>query len=174
MMGRIWSLIGLVLVGCLVGCGGGDSASRLIRERNKDNISRLTSLYNLYQASNQWRGPKDEATFRKFISQVNEFNLNEMGVDPNKLDQLFVSERDGQPFKIRWNVTGGMGAVVPVVFEAEGVSGKRMVGITVEGPKEVDATEYDQLWSSGAGAPASRRPEAGRPMGPPPGAVPSP
>ena len=72
-------------------------------------------------------------------------------VDPNALDKLFISERDGQPFKIRYGVLGSaMGSSAPVIFESAGDSKGRLVGFLDMQQREVDESEYKSLWSATA------------------------
>ena len=68
-----------------------------------------------------------------------------LGVDPNQLDALFMSERDGQPFQIKYEINSGLGAVVAVVFEQQGVEGMRAVGFTDGSVQSVDNEKYRQL-----------------------------
>ena len=88
-------------------------------------------------------------------------------MDIDNIDELFVSERDGQPFKIRWGMVSRVrGPSQPVIFEAEGVEGKRQVGFTSSKMQEVDSAEYDRLWtveSDDLSAPQSDRGEPDRP-----------
>ena len=78
-----------------------------------------------------------------------------LGADPNDIDSLFKSERDGEPFVYRFEVQGSpMGAVQPVVFESTGSGGKRMVGFTPAKPQEVDEATYND-WLAGKFVPVS-------------------
>ena len=72
-----------------------------------------------------------------------------MQVDPGNLDALFVSDRDGQPFVVRYGVSGGLGATDAVIFEQQGRNGKRQVGFTDGTVEEVDSARYDQLLQGG-------------------------
>jgi len=70
----------------------------------------------------------------------------------NMLDEIFVSERDGEPFKIRWNLKGIDD--FPIVFEAYGVEDMRLVALTPV--REVDKEDWEGYWSGrlkGASAP---------------------
>jgi hypothetical protein len=82
-------------------------------------------------------------------------------MDINNIDELFIGERDGKPFKIRWGLlTRVRGPSQPVIFEAEGVDGKRQIGFTGSKMLEVDSAEYDRLWTvdpDDLGAPQSDR-----------------
>ncbi|MEM8945350.1 MAG: hypothetical protein AAGD11_09215 [Planctomycetota bacterium] len=120
---------------------------------NKSRIQQLYNCYSLYGHYNQYRGPKDEAEFKEFLLRPKyEKNLKLMKIDRDSLDDLFVSDRDGEPFRIRYGVNGlGNKAVI---FEAKGVEGQRMIAVAT--PKEVDAAEYDAYWSG------KKRPESTR------------
>lgn len=118
----------------------------MIAAANPSNVHRLCNLYNYYQARNGWKGPASEVAFREFIGQQPERILARMGVKGDDLDGLFTSERDGQPFEIRFGVAGNSrGSDEPVVFERTGLNGLRMVGFTSSKHREVDAGEYDRL-----------------------------
>jgi hypothetical protein len=131
------------------------------------------------------RGPKDETEFRSFIQEYNKDQLAAMGIDSRKLDELFTSDRDGKPFKIRYKVGGGHGSKDAVIFEETGEGGVRLIGYTGMPPMEVsdDATYQSMLAGKGFSAAAAGGQTAikeamqqnaknkGRPVGgPPPGA----
>ncbi len=148
----------------LVGCGGSVDPAEALARANETNLQRLTSLYWAYQVENDWKGPADEEAFKAFISGHGEKKLQRIGVDVNQIDGLFVNDRDGEPLKIRWGVPGNMmGSTEPVVFEATGVDGKRMVGFLNMQREEVEAARYEALWAGEAtydaeqGAEPSRR-----------------
>ena len=148
---RCMTLFGLLAIACSQGCGSVDPTD-LLAQANATNIQRLSNLYEAFQSRNRWRGPKDEEDFKNFLTNWNPQKLRNIGVDPAMIDQLFVSARDGEPFKVRYGVPGNiMGSSEPVVFEATGVDGKRMVGFLNMTHREVDQAEYDQLWD-GKGA----------------------
>jgi hypothetical protein len=152
-----------VFLAGLNGCGN-DTANQ-VAAMNKSNAQRLGNLYAAHQNYHGGRGPADEAEFKAFIKDFDPAKLSIMHVDPNDLDKLFTSERDGQPFAIRYQVGGGRGSVDPVVFELGGKDGKKQVGYTGGGKvDEVDEATYSELWagkSPGGG---------GRPVGAPAGA----
>jgi hypothetical protein len=150
----------LVFVGVMVllaGCSRGVDPADAVAEMNSNNIQRLANLYLAYQTENGWVGPPDEAKFKDFIRGLSQAQLTRIGVDPAQIDSVFISDRDSQPFKIRYKVVGNMmGSSEPVVFEAEGVGGQRMVGFLNMTQREVDAAEYDSLWA-GKGATTTSR-----------------
>lgn len=140
----------LVLLSLGTGCSETDPKD-LLAEANDQNIQRLANLYEAYQSRHNWRGPKSEEELKSFLKSWNPQKLANIGVEPGTVDQVFVSERDGQPFKVRYGVPGNiMGSDAPVVFEATGIEGMRMVGFLNMTSREVDAAEYEELWS-GAG-----------------------
>ena len=136
----------MLLVGVL-GCGEADPTAKLA-ELNETNVQRVANLYFAYQKKHNFNGPPNEEAFKSFVTNFNPTKLERMGIDPAATSDLFTSSRDGQPFKIRYGVRGSaMGSQEAVVFEAEGVSGTRMVGFLNLTHREVDAIEYEQLWS---------------------------
>ena len=131
----------------LAGCRR-DSAREMIAANNDTNAKRLGTLYGFFQLRNEFRGPRDEAEFRAFISAQDPGRLALAGVSPAGLDDLFRAERDRQPFKIRYGVdTRVRGPALPVVFEQVGRDGRRQVGFTGGGVEEVDAARAEILWT---------------------------
>jgi hypothetical protein len=159
------------LVLAFVGCSGDDTADQ-IAAVNKSNIQRVSNLYAAYQNMKNSSGPKTEAELKEFVKTYDPSKLSAMGVDANNLDAVFVSERDGQPFKVKYGVAGGRGAVAAVVFEATGKDGRKQVGFTGGTVEDVDDSRYKQLWDGKAAPPATPgQKDFGRPTGgPPPGA----
>ncbi len=138
---------GLLFVATVTGCRQSSPESTLA-SLNESNVQRLTNLYFAYQKKHSFNGPKDEQDFRQFIQGISPDKLSRIGVDPASIDTVFISDRDGQPLRVRYRVKGSMmGSQEPVVFEAEGAEGMRMVGFLNMTQREVDAAEYDQLWS---------------------------
>lgn len=133
-------MLGLVM---LAGCGGSDLPE--LADLNNSNIRRVHSIYKMYMSAHDFKGPKNEEELKKHCASDNTAKvlIERMGLDPTQLDDIFVSERDGQPFKIRWGLSG-----IPdhaIVFEAVGVEGKRLVALSK--PRELDAAEYEGYWS---------------------------
>jgi hypothetical protein len=148
-----WALVALTVVGLAVGCGGGQDTDAAVARANSTNLQRLANLYFAFQSEHEWRGPKDEAEYKSYIRAFDATMLARINVDPAAIDALFVSERDGQPFKIRYGVPGSaMSSSAPVIFESAGVDGKFQVGLLNMTQREVDQAEYDQLWAGKAPA----------------------
>jgi hypothetical protein len=148
---RLVVLGGCLLSGLVAGCSSHTDPDSAIASVNRTNIERLANLYFTYQSQHDWHGPTNEADFKSFVRGCNTHQLTRIGIDPNAIDQLFISERDGQPFKIRYGVLGSaMGSSAPVIFESAGKGGKRLVGFLDMQQREVDESEYKSLWSTTA------------------------
>ncbi len=156
--------VAAVALAGLVGCT--DENAKRLAEMNPTNIQRLSNLYAGFQNMKSSGGPKDEAELKGFIKAYDPERLRAMGVDPGNPDSVFVSERDGKPFKVRYKVGGGRGSVAPVVFEAEGKDGKKQVGFTGGKVEEVDDATYQQYWSGKGGSERPSGPPAGAPGDP--------
>ena len=132
---------------------------------NDANIKRLVNLYTTYQSVHGWQGPKDEKALKSFVTSrgIPEKNLEMMGIDPNNLDSLFKSDRDGKSFKVKYGVTGGRGVSDAIVFEDQGINGKKMVAFNGPVVEEVEDAEYKKLWEHGARTDGM----AGQTVGPP-------
>lgn len=131
------------------GCSQSDPASR-IGEMNDTRIKQLANLYMAHQTRNGSNGPKDEAAFKSFIQNgMAPHRLEMMRVDPAKVDDLFVSQRDGQPFVVKYGQSGGIMSKIPVVFEKDGKNGTRQVAFTNGQVEDVDGARYQELLQSG-------------------------
>ena len=157
------SLLAALLCLALAGCG--DDANQMMKDSNATNIQRLANMYHFYQSRNNWLGPKSVEDFKEFVESAEPERLTRMGIDPSDIEGLFVSERDGKPFEFRFLVPGSpMGKRDPVVFEVEGVNGKRMVGFTSLNPMEAEDDAQYEAWKKGE----FEDPFAGRNDSPPP------
>lgn len=124
-------------------------ASR-IAELNKTEVLQLVNCYTLFQGRHGYKGPRDEKEFMNFLQgDTVKGNLKFMGIDPSGIEDLFISDRDGQPYKIKYGVQGSpFGSNAPVVFESEGLDGKVMVGFTEPRQEEMDLAASETLFSS--------------------------
>ncbi|HEY2827311.1 MAG TPA: hypothetical protein VGJ04_06895 [Pirellulales bacterium] len=142
-----------------------DNVANVVAAKNDANIKRVVNLYNAYQSTHGWLGPKDEKSLRDYVTDHNipDQNLEMMGIDPKNLDGIFKSDRDGKPFKIRYGVMGGRGGVTDaIVFEDTGVGGQRLVAFNGPVVVAVDDARYKDLWEHG-GTPNGVSNTAGRP-----------
>jgi hypothetical protein len=131
----------------LGGCSGDEGASA-IAAVNGSNLQRLTNLYSAYQFDHYGPGPANETEFKAWIKKnMGPSRLELMHIDPNNIDGVFISERDHKPFKIRYGVSGGHGSGNAVVFEQDGVDGKKQVGANGGIVMDVDDAQYQEMWS---------------------------
>ena len=134
-------LVSSLLLGGLVtcaGCGSGNpqaAAKAVVRRYNDTNGKRLANFYCQYQ-SEFLSGPKDEKSLKNFIAGRPAAALEEMGVTVDGVDGLFVSERDKQPFFVRYGLKRSSGGRQALVFETQGTGGKALVVFV--GPKELE------------------------------------
>lgn len=139
------TIISCLLIACaLSGCSGPNDFSSEVREANKTNVAKVRSCYMLFKENNGMKAPKDKNELVAFIqeSTVIDSPLGRLGIDRNKIDEYFISERDNKEVKVRWGIDGPM--ISAIVFEAEGVDGKRLIaGADV---KEVEEDEYNKNW----------------------------
>ena len=127
-----------LLVGILCGCGPTKgNAKAFVQKMNSSNGKRLVNLYAQYQGE-YGSGPKSDAIFKKYIAAKSPATLEEMGVAPGSIDKLFISERDGQPFFIRYGIPYVGGLQQAVVFESQGQGGK--VNVFFFGLKTLEVT----------------------------------
>jgi hypothetical protein len=135
----------LLVLAAAFGCGGTDVADQ-VGAMNDSNIKRVANLYMAHQFRKGMKGPADDAAFKRFVqSEMSPRKLEMMRVDRNNVDELFTSERDGQPFQVRYGLSGGPSAKLAVVFEQQGQDGKRLVAFTDGSVEETDEARYRQL-----------------------------
>jgi hypothetical protein len=178
MYSRVLACIVVGLAVAVCGCNR-DRTAELVGEMNKSNVQRLANLYAAHQNYKSGRGPASESDFREFIKSYDPNKLQMMGINPDALDQLFTSEVDGKPLKVRYGVGGGRGSKDAVVFDEVGANGKRRVGYTGGTVEEVDDATANQLLAgkpktestaSTGGGPGAKGGKSGRPTGAPAGA----
>jgi hypothetical protein len=136
-MKKLFTVLSAALLGTVMcgGCGSGQTDVRsLVRKYNNTHGKRLANLYGQFQA--EWgRGPKDEKELKRFIAAKSPAALEEMGVTVDVVDELFSSERDKQPFFVRYGLKQPRSGSQAIVFETQGVGGKALV--VFSGPLEV-------------------------------------
>ncbi len=113
----------------VVGCGSGDPSTGLVKDMNRQNIQKVANFYILYHKKNGFKGPTSVDELKTFLkSETVVANLEFMKIDQADIDEFFISERDGEEFKIRLGVPGNpRGCKEPLVFEATGSNGVRLV-----------------------------------------------
>ena len=126
----------VVFVSASDGCGRKEEGSL---KRETSHIRLLTNLHGLV-TSKLGHLPRGEKEFKQAIATL--------AVSPEKLkvgsiDDLFVSERDGQPLVIVYGTPPKASDVI--VYEQTGVDGKRQVGHRIGMVEELDEAGYNDL-----------------------------
>ena len=105
----------------VTGCG---------EEKPAPTASRLATIgkvYEQFRYAHRGTVPKDRAEFVSFIEEQGDWLLEEAQAD--SVDELFVSERDGQPLVILYGKDRKqLNGMQVVVHETKGVDGRIMVG----------------------------------------------
>lgn len=140
-------------VALLSGCSGSPEQQMKEAYRNayRENGRKLVALYTQCMAMpgkpvygpNDFKGPADESELRAFIRKVPEQSLADMGITNPDAEDLFKSERDGMPFKIRYGFKGGTNSVFAVLCETKGKNGKIRVFKSDGSSVEVPADELE-------------------------------
>lgn len=133
---------------CIAGCSSSaEKAAQDFLELNKTNVAKVRTCFILYAYRNQMEAPKNQEELLEFLESGKvDRNLKRAGINPEAIDQIFVSERDGQPLKIRWGSKLSQSGDSPIAFETTGVGGVRLVAAD----KIIEAAtdeQYDRLWS---------------------------
>jgi hypothetical protein len=138
MMARVSVACLVVAIASLAGCSGSGSSS----DQVKIQLSHIRLLSNLYvrSAASLNHNPASEEEFKKAIS--------DSGITPEMLkidniDQLFTSERDGQPLVVVYGPQPPGSDVI--IYEATGVDGMRYVAHKIGQVEEVDEARFREL-----------------------------
>jgi hypothetical protein len=139
-----------------------DRIREAMRQSFQLNGKRLAIMYGRCMGSptgpvrgpNGFKGPPDEASLRAFITKAPAAALKEMGIEDPAAPSLFTSERDQQPFRVRYGVTGPLTTVYTVVCEARGVDGSVRVfktdgtfaDVPASAAESYLAGEHDQVY----------------------------
>lgn len=137
----------LAIICQLIGCSS-NSISQEVGALNDSNIKRVANLYSGYQFRHGWHGPRDEHALKTDHGLSNE-QLQMMNIDPQNIDAIFNSDRDHKPFDIRYGVSGGPNTTNALVFEHDGVAGKKIVAFNGAVTEECDGSRYKDLWEHG-------------------------
>lgn len=105
------------------------------------NIKKLHVCYTLYLEKHDFRGPKTEEELKEYLKTdpTAIFLMKKIDLTPEGVDDIFIGERDKEPFIVRYGLKGV--ADHAIVFEATGFEGKRLVALT--DPVECDEETYE-------------------------------
>ncbi|MEM7781881.1 MAG: hypothetical protein AAF939_16890 [Planctomycetota bacterium] len=147
----LFLLVTTVLLTSFIGCGTGADKTLDVSDFNKTNILKLRNSYEMYLATHGMRGPENEDELKEYLrtDEAAKVRLKRMGIEQSDIESMFISERDGKPFRVRYGLVGL--ADHAIVFEEEGVDGKRLVALAQ--PLELSDSEYEG-WFTGKTKPA--------------------
>ncbi len=111
-------------------------------EREMSHLKPLVILYGQF-LSQTGKPPANEAQFKKFIADRGETMMKNSGVAT--VDELFISERDGQPYVIVYGKPKPGTARDLVAYEQKGVDGVRRVGYSLGLISDVDDARFQEL-----------------------------
>lgn len=139
----------LTCVVLVCGCTPGNNVDSKLEEQNKDRIQKVLSSYTLYSSRMMNKPPKSKEDIIEFIQTGEKLErpLSILGITKDEIADIFVSDRDGEEYVIRWGTKTPEGAgQVPLVFEKTGVDGVRKVVLSDYRVLEVsDDKNYDEL-----------------------------
>jgi hypothetical protein len=129
------------LISLLIFPGCGDQALEQSATEGR-RIGAIVTTHNMMERTTG-RLPPNEEEFKKFIAENGAQMLERSGV--TAVDELFVSDRDGQPLVVTYGkYPPGMNAKI-VVYEKNGADGKRFVGYNSGAVELVDDARFSGL-----------------------------
>jgi hypothetical protein len=130
-----WLLSFLVLAGCR-------SKADVARSTQTSHLRSLITIFN-YAESKLGHRPKNEAELKSFITTKGQGIIDSLKL--GSVDELFVSERDGQPFTVLYDAPSKGEARDIVAYEQTGVAGKRLIGYSLGAIAELDEEQFAKL-----------------------------
>jgi hypothetical protein len=132
---RVSGIPFLLLCALTFGCGKGEQVVQ------QSNLRSLAAYYSQYLAQHRGNLPANEKDFKKFITA----DLG--GAQPqvaSSVDDLFISNRDGKPFVVKYRGDKSWPLPDMVAYEQEGRDGTRHVATSVGGYDEVTEEKFRQ------------------------------
>ena len=125
-----------LLLAIALGCGESGGAAPT---KQASHVRKLTSLHTMVSLKLR-RPPRDEQEFKQTLASL-QISPDKYGVA--SIDELFISERDGQPLIVTYGTPPKNSDVV--VYEQTGVHGLRLVGHKIGKIEEVDEAGLGEL-----------------------------
>jgi hypothetical protein len=154
--GVLYSRFLLLCFVCLaLGCGDNQIASDF-KNMNKLSMQKLVNSYVMFASVNGNVGPKDSDELFNFI-RTDERVAPRLGMssgDLDTLEDLLISDADGEPFEIRYGLKIRVDEdKSPIVFDKTGVDGMRRVALADNRILEVTSSKkYDRMLSGNVSA----------------------
>jgi hypothetical protein len=129
----------LLAVVAVAGCGGGPPASA--ESKDVSHARALTALY-FTVSSALGKSPDSEAQFKEEIAKRSpDLSVLKVG----SVDELFVSDRDGQPLVVSYGPPAAGVDRAVVIYEQTGKDGVRLVGNRSGQIQELDAAAFAKV-----------------------------
>jgi hypothetical protein len=135
--------IGILLVAIVAGCGS--PGTNQSSDPSSSHLRWLLALRT--QAISQGQAPKNEEEFKRFINSLDAAALDRVKAASgiSNIEELFISERDGQSYVIFYGEPPAGVAADVVAYEQKGVDGKRFIGYGLGVVGEVDEQRFNEL-----------------------------
>jgi hypothetical protein len=134
--------IAAALLLVITGCGSQAVAPTATEGRR---IGAIVTTHNMMERATG-RLPPNEQEFKKFITEKGSQMMDRAAV--TGVDELFVSDRDGQPLVVTYGKYPPEMAAKIVVYEKSGADGKRFVGYNSGAVELVDDARFSELVSA--------------------------
>ena len=135
-----WFAFALLLPALLMSMGCGSSNEAKAKRQESSRLKNLSLLYGRFLSAHRGVPPKDEAEFKGFVASL----PDEAKTHIPPVDELFVSERDNQPYVIVYGKSTSGGPADIIGYEQTGVGGKRFIANSVGAVQEVDAETFSK------------------------------
>jgi hypothetical protein len=122
---------------CALMAGCADSE----QEEQQSNLRFLAAYYNQYRAHHRGQLPADEKDFKNFITKS--------GASTN-VDSIFVSNRDGKPYVVKYRGDKSWPHPEIIAYEQEGRDESREVATVVGGYEKLSEEEFQKQMTAGA------------------------
>jgi len=108
----------------------------------------IAIFYGDFLNQHQGKPPASEAEFKAFLKEAKNADRLKESFKITDIDKLLISPRDNQPYVIAYGTMSssqGPGGAPVVVYEKEGLKGKRFVASALGGVVEVDEAEFRKM-----------------------------
>jgi hypothetical protein len=120
----------LFCCGLLAGCAG-----NIEEEEGQTNLRGLAAYYGQYRAEHRGQIPANEKDFKEYIAKSGT-NIT--------MDALFTSNRDGQPFVVKYGSDKSWPLPAATIYEQEGRNGIRHIATTTGGYERWSDEEFNK------------------------------
>jgi len=134
------------VIACFGGCAREQTAGPA---RDPSGVRILAQMYGQYLRTHGGKAPADEKTFKAYVRAAMAkgagLPAEAVGRDP---ESLFISTGDGKPLVILYGPAAmrgpqtGPGGMPVVIYEREGVGGRRLVASPLPAVEEVDEEHF--------------------------------